>query len=123
MTSATLKRLSVEELVEQFLSMALAQDNALFDDKIAKYNRLFDRMEQVKEELKSRADDERRALLPLLEHSNAQVRLKAAIALLAVEPEAARAALQKISDANEYPQAARARSMMRALDEGRYVPS
>ena len=51
--------------------MVLAQDNALFDDKIAKYNCLFDRMEQVKEELKSRADDERRALLPLLEHSNA----------------------------------------------------
>lgn len=123
MTAATLKRLSAEELVEQFLSMALAQDNALFDDKIAKYNRLFDRMEQVKEKLKSRADDERRALLPLLEHSNAQVRLKAAIALLAVEPEAVRAALQKISDANEYPQAADARGMMRALDEGRYVPS
>lgn len=123
MTAATLKKLSVEVLVEQFLSMALAQDEALFDEKYSKYNGLFDKMEQIKEELKSRDGDERRALLPLLKHRNAQVRLKAAIALLASDPEAARAALQKMSDADEYPQAADARGMMRALDEGRYVPS
>jgi phage portal protein BeeE len=30
---------------------------------------------------------------------------------------------QKISDANEYPQAAEARGMKSELDEGRYVPS
>jgi len=122
-TSATLKHLSVEALVEQFRLMALAQDEALLDDEHTKYNRLFDKMEEVKGELKSRPDDGRRAMLPLLAHSNAQVRLKAAIALLAFEPEAARAALQRISDANEYPQAARARGMMRAVDESRYVPS
>jgi len=122
-TSATLKHLSVEALVEQFRLMALAQDEALLDDEYTKYNRLFDKMEEVKGELKGRPDDGRRAMLPLLAHSNAQVRLKAAIALLALEPEAARAALQRISDANEYPQAADARGMMKALDEGRYVPS
>lgn len=123
MTSTSLKDLSAAELVEEFLSVALAQDEALLDDDNAKYNRLFDQMEDVKELLKSRDGDQRRALLPLLKHSNAQVRLKAAIALLAIEPEAARATLQKISDANEYPQAADARGMMGALDEGRYKPS
>ncbi len=123
MTSATLNRLSVEELVEKFISMALAQDEALLDDEHGKYNLLFDQMEEVKEALKGLGDDERRALLPLLEHRNAQVRLKSAIALLALEPEDARTTLQKISDANEYPQAARARGMLKALDEGRYVPS
>jgi hypothetical protein len=123
MTSTSLKNLGVEELVDEFLSMALAQDEALLEEEYGKYNRLFDRMEDVKETLKNRDGDERRVLLPLLGHRNAQVRLKAAIALLAVKPDAARATLQQMSDANEYPQAARARGMLKALDEGRYVPS
>jgi hypothetical protein len=76
----------------------------------------------VPRQLKSHTDDERRALLPL-KRRNAQVRSKAATALLALELEAARATLRKISDADEYPQAARARGIMKALDEGRYVPS
>jgi hypothetical protein len=49
--------------------------------------------------------------------------LKAALATLAVAPEAARATLQLISDRQEYPQAADARGMMRAIDEGTYVPT
>lgn len=123
MTTVSLAGLSVEDLVNTFESMALAQDKALFDDEHAKYNRLYDKMEVVKGELKSRAGDARHALMPLLNHANAQVRLKAAIALLGPEPTTAREALQRISDANEYPQAARARSMMSALDEGRYIPA
>jgi hypothetical protein len=115
--------MSVDQLVEQFTAIALDQDRAITLDDSAKYNRLFDRMENIKELLKSREGDQRGALEPLLQHRNAQVRLKAAIALLAVEPEAARATLQAISDKSEYPQAADARGMMRALDEGRYVPS
>jgi hypothetical protein len=55
-------------------------------------------------------------------HPNAQVRLKAATATLAVAPEAARQTLQIISDRQEYPQAADARGMMRAVDKGTYVP-
>jgi hypothetical protein len=123
MTSKSLEKLSVDALVEQFISMALAQDTALLHDETAKYNRLFDKMEHVKEQLKGRGDDERRALLPFLQHSNPHVRLKAAIALLALEPQAARAALQKIWEAKEFPQAADALGMLRAIDQGRYVPT
>ena len=50
-------------------------------------------------------------------------RLRSAFATLALEPEAARRTLQTISDRDEYPQAADARGMMRALDDGSYVPS
>jgi len=76
----------------------------------------------VEDALKSRNGDQRRALLPLFLHPNAQVRLKAATATLALAPEAARQTLQIISDRQEYPQAADARGMMRAVDKGRYVP-
>lgn len=112
-----------EELVERFTTMALDQDEALLMDELAKYNRIYDQMDALKKELKVREGDKRRVLLPLLDHRNAQVRLKAAIATLAIEPEAAREALQKIVDQKEFPQAGSAGSMLDALDEGRYVPS
>ena len=86
------------------------------------FNRLFKQMEAVKEELTSRPGDQRRTLIPLLEHPNAQVRLKSAIATLALVPKEARRVLEVISDRQEYPQAADARGMMMALDEGAYIP-
>ena len=123
MKRTVLQDVSVAQLVESFTSIALDQDKALLWDEIAKYNRLYDKMEVVEEELKKREGDERQALSALYHHSNAQVRLKSAIATLAIAPEEARAVLQKLSDRNEYPQAADARGMLRALDEGRYTPS
>lgn len=123
MTQRTFKHMNVDELVELFESIALKQDHALLMDEISKYNRLYDEMEALEQELKGREGDARSELLRLFKHRNPQVRLKAASATLAVDPQSARATLQAISDAKEYPQAASARSMMRALDEGRYVPS
>jgi peptidoglycan hydrolase CwlO-like protein len=120
---AKLQAMSVDELVERFVAISLDQDKSLLENETAEYNRLYDEMEAVEAELKERTGDQRRALLPLYEHSNAQVRLKAAIATLPVDAKAARAVLQKISDEQEYPEAAYARSMMRALDEGTYKPN
>jgi uncharacterized protein YdcH (DUF465 family) len=123
MTRQKLEAMSVEELVARFEAIALGQDDAIFNDDNARYNRLFREMDALKQELKSREGDQRRALLPLLEHKNGQVRLKAAIATLAVEANAARQTVQEISDSNVYPEAANARGMISAIDEGRYVPS
>ena len=101
----------------------LAQDKAMRIDDSATYNRLFRQMEVVEKELKAHKGDQRQALLSLLDLPNAQVRLTSAIATLALAPEAARRALQIISDREEYPQAADARGMIRAVDEGSFVPS
>jgi hypothetical protein len=123
MKRVSTKDMTVEQLVERFTTMALDQDEALLMDELARYNRIYDQMDALKKELKVREGDKRRVLLPLLDHGNAQVRLKAAIATLTIEPEAAREALQKIVDQKEFPQAGSAGSMLDALDEGRYVPS
>jgi hypothetical protein len=123
MTRKKYSELSAEQLVQQFTAIAMAQDEAMLDDRNSKYNRLFDEMELVRSELMQRDGDQRSLLLPLLMHPNAQVRLKSAITLLAVDRGAALSALQKISDNNEYPQAANARGMLRAVAEGRYQPS
>jgi hypothetical protein len=122
MKRTKLEDMTVVQLVEHFAAIALAQDKAMLRDEHAKFNRLFDEMELIKQELKGRAGDQRRALMPLYAHPNAQVRLKSAIATLALAPEAARRTLQTVSDRNEYPQAAYARDMISALDNGTFVP-
>jgi hypothetical protein len=112
----------VEDLVERFVSIALAQDRAMFKGNSRTYNRLYDEMGEVIARLKVVAGDGRRHLIALHQHPNAQVRLKSAIHTLALEPEAARGVLQSICDRREFPQAADACGMMMSLDEGRYIP-
>jgi len=122
MNRVNLGNMTVNQLVKRFIAIALDQDKALLDDEYGQYNRLYGEMETIEEELRNRAGDQRRALIALHNHPNAQVRLKSAIATLALVPAAARHALQTISDRDEYPQAAYARDMMVALDKGRFVP-
>lgn len=109
--------MSAEQLVALFTDIALEQDGARLHSNSAKFNRLFDQMEQVKATLKARVGDQRLALLPLHDHRNAQVRFTAAVATLDLAPAAARRVLEIISDRNEYPQAANARGMLKELDE------
>lgn len=118
MKGPKLENLDVAQLVERFTSIALEQYKAELYGEIAKYNRLYDELVVVREELKTRPGDQRRALISLYLHSNPQVRLKAALYSLAVAPAAARQVLQDISDRNEYPQAAYARQTLEALDRG-----
>ena len=118
-----INEMTVEQLVERFTDIALGQDEAIRMDDNAKFNRLFEQMEAVKEELKARDGDQRRALLRLYKHPNAEVRLKAVKATLAVAPEAARRMLQAIADSNEFPQAGDAGMTLVNLDRGIFRPS
>lgn len=74
-------------------------------------------------ELKARNGDQRRALLELYDHPNAQVRLKATKATLAVAPEAARHMLETIAASNDFPQAGEAGMSIRNLDAGIFKPT
>ncbi len=84
---------------------------------------MFDAMEVIKRELKVRNGDQRRALLALYDHPNAQVRLKAVKATLAVEPNAARLMLERLADSREYPQAGDAGMTLDNLDSGVFKPT
>ena len=122
-----MKRIKLEEmnddqLADRFSAIAIEQDRALLYSEIAKYNRLFDQMVGVQEELKSRPGDHRRVLLSLYEHPNWQVRLMAAHATLAVAPEAGRDLLQLIADSCHFPQAGDAGMALVNLDRGVYKP-
>jgi hypothetical protein len=123
MKRAKLEEMNVEQLVQRFVAVTLAQDEALLMDEYPKFNRLFGEMEALKQELKARDGDQRKALLGLYEHPNAQVRVKAATATLAVAPEVARRALQVIADSQEYPQAGEAGLTIAALEDGTFRPT
>ncbi len=113
---------SVAELLEKFLTTTLAQDAADKKSRYAQYNRLFKQMQLLVAELKARPGDARRELARYFQHPNAQVRVQAAIYCLALLPLESRQVLQRISDRNEFPQAADATGIMMAIDAGRYVP-
>jgi hypothetical protein len=118
-----LENLTVEQLVERFTAITLEQDEAVLVNDNAKFNRLFEQMEEVKSELKAREGDQRRALLGLYDHPNPQVRLKAVKATLAVAPEAARRMLECIAKSKQYPQAGEAGMSLRNLDSGIFKPT
>jgi enoyl reductase-like protein len=118
-----LQDMTVEQLVERFVAIALDQDKALFRREHAKFNRLFDQMEAVESELKARDGDQRRVLLNLYNHPNTQVRVKAVKATLAVAPEAALRRLKEIAESRQYPQAGEAGMSLFNLEQGIFKPS
>jgi Domain of unknown function (DUF2019) len=123
MRHAPLSKMTVEQLVDRFTAIALEQDRAVRVNDNAKFKRLFWQMEAVEDELKRRDGDQRRALLRLYDHPVAQVRMKAAIATLALEPKAARQVLESISDSNDFPQAGDAGMALVMLDRGIFKPT
>jgi hypothetical protein len=123
MRRVNLKAMTTEQLVQRFMELGVQQDAELSAYNTTAFNRLFDQMDDVKQELKARENDQRRALMPLYDHPNAQVRLKAAVATLAVAPQAARRMLEIIANSREYPQAGDAGMTLRQLDRGAFKPT
>jgi hypothetical protein len=114
--------MSAKELIGLFAELCVAQDQALLYSDIAKLNRLIKQMWDVQDELKSRPGDQRRALLALFDHENAQVRLMAARANLAVAPQEARTMIESIANGRKFPQAGDAGMTIENLDSGFYKP-
>ncbi len=123
MTPSKLKSLTSAELKQLFENLCIAQYDALEGNEIASFNRRFDRILAIENELKSRPGDQRRILMTLFGHPNMQVRLTAARANLAVDYIAARRELQAIVDEQWFPQAGEAGMTLWNLDRGFYHPT
>ena len=117
-----LTAMSMDALVRRFEELCLKQYDADLSFDMPRYNRAFDAMMAVSNELRSRPGDQRRSLVSLYDHPNEQVRLKAAIHTLALFPDDARAVMQKLIDDRIHPQAMDAGMLLDSLDAGRYVP-
>jgi hypothetical protein len=115
--------MTLDQLVKLYCSIGIDQDKALLRSEYAKFNGLFEEMDAVENELRGRGGDQRRELLPLFEHPNAQVRLNAMKATLAVAPETARRALEGLAASREFPQAGDAGMSLINLDRGIFKPT
>lgn len=122
MRKSILGQMSDSELVECFAEIGIAQDGALFHERYAKFNRLFDKMKAIGDELRLRDRDARLALQTLYAHPNLQVRLQAAKWTLGVAPVEARRVIQQIYDLKLYPQAGDAGMCLSNLDDGTFKP-
>jgi hypothetical protein len=123
MSRVQIQAMNVQQLVEHFIYIAVEQSDAAIVNNSAKYNRFYSQMDEVRNELKKREGDQRRALISLFDHPNAQVRLKAAITTLVLAPESSKQVLKNISDRNEFPQAAEANGILWGLEDGSFKPS
>jgi hypothetical protein len=117
-----LDQLSVADLVQRFLSTTLAQYEAELRAENGKYNRLYREMRAIRDELKRREGDQRRALLPFIDHPNGQVRLMAASSLLTIVPDRAKKALQTVRESRIVPQSVNAAFLLDGLQDGSFVP-
>ena len=123
MKRTELSKVAAADLVELFEKIGVAQDEALLGGETAKFNRLYDQMTAVSDEMKRRDGDQRRALQSLYSSENMQVRLKAAIHTLAVAPVEAREQLEAVAASKWFPQAGDAGMTLLALDDGTFRPS
>ncbi|RYE50908.1 MAG: DUF2019 domain-containing protein [Hyphomicrobiales bacterium] len=117
-----LMELTTDDLVAGFASIGVEQDKSLLHGDTAKFNKLFEQMRLVSEELRGRRGDQRRALLALFDHPNIQVRLKAAKHSLAVAPIEARRQIEEIARSGHFPQAGEAGMSLDNLDSGFFKP-
>lgn len=122
MSTKDLKSVPVPDLVDRFAALCEAQDNAELAGEYRKFRSQFREMAVIEDELRERPGDQRRALIELLDHRNMQVRLNAALAILAVYPVEARVALHSIEESRHFPQAAEAGMTLKALSAGTFTP-
>ena len=123
MTRTKLANMSVPQLVALFTAIGLNQYTARMGDEIAKYNRLFDEMTGVVDELQRRAGDQRSAMIKLYDHPNVQVRLAAAKNTLAIAPSQARRLIEVIAASGEPVYAGDAGMCLWALEQGIFKPT
>jgi len=123
MSRKKLENLTIDALVQQFIDIAFEQQNAELHGDIRRMRALYWKMDAVRNELRARPGDQRRALLPLLRHGNLQVMLKAALSTLALDPKKARLVLEAISLSGRQPQALEAGMALWNLDRGVFKPT
>lgn len=123
MRRINLKKLTVEELVERYVAIGEAEEDAVLYDDTSGYNRLFRKEQAVFDERESRPGDQRKILLRLYGHENLWVRMNAAKDTLALAPEDGRRVLQQIVDSKKQPYAGNAGMTLWTLDEGIFKPT
>lgn len=113
---------SSQDIVTLYISIILQQHDAAIHDSIRLYNKYYSRPRALANELKSRPGDDRRLLITLLSHKNSSVRFASAVETITIEHQLALQTLEQLADSGDYPNEMNARSLLRSLKNGRFVP-
>lgn len=107
-------------LVDEFAAAAETRGAAVLDSLTRRANRMYDRMAAVDSALRSRGHEARLALIPLLDDESRFVRYYAAIYLLGLVPDRARAEIEWNAKYRFDAIAGDANGLLRAFDTGDY---
>ena len=91
---STLDALSDDDLVNRFAESAKERGSAVLDSETRRANRMFDRMWAIDSVLRTRGREARIKLVPLLDDKDRFVRYYAALYLLAIVADRARAVIE-----------------------------
>lgn len=122
MTRIDLKKLTLEQLLERYVAIGLAEEDEVLYGDASGYNKLFRKEQAVVDELQSRRGDQRRLLQTLYQHESSWVRISAVKNSLVFAPEEGRRVLQEIVSSTRQPYAGDAGMALSALDKGIFVP-
>jgi hypothetical protein len=128
MTRANLKELETRELVDRYISLLL-QQYAVRDHHDAQgrpdmrpWNRLADRIAAIHREIKSRGKEGIDALLPLIHHSNPNVRYAGVVQCLRQRTSVVLPVLEEMARTNDYFETkADFEGALRMWSEGKWV--
>lgn len=110
--------MTVDELVQLFEQISVAEGEASANFETAKVNRLFRRRRELLSEMRHRDADERPALFVLYAHKHPQVRLNVAKSTYALNPEKAESILREIAGSRMFPWAGVAGMSLSLLADG-----
>jgi HEAT repeat protein len=103
MSKSKLSKFTPQDLISRFRGYALEQQSALLDSNTRRYNQLYDKIQEIMDELRRRGPQAVGSLLTLLDDPNLRVRYEAAIRLVDFAPRAAVAALRQVVESQEMP--------------------
>jgi hypothetical protein len=112
-----------EQLVAAYVDLSLHEDDATLRNQVGRGNRAVRQRMKIEGVLRARGMHARRALVPLLKHPSAQVRLNSAKDLLAVVPAEARATLEELATHGPGDQRGSAGMCLLLMDDGTFKPT
>ena len=115
--------MSTTSLVAAYVDLSMREEDATDRGAIARVRKLFAKRMKIENVLRSRGIAARRALMPLLKHPSAQVRLDAAKHLFAIAPTESRATLEDIAAHGPSQQRGAAGMCLWYIEEGIFKPT
>ncbi len=116
-------KMTTRELVERFAGLAIDRHDAMQETDVDHANQIHEEQTRICDELKSRGNDERTALLPLLDYPHVAVQCDAAGRCLGFAPDKAIPVLEALVHCGHWNEAGGASFMLELYRKGKWKPT